>query len=143
MALYDSSLSHFDLDRERGEQGELFVRNVRKAFAENGRVETKTDAWAIKTGRIYVELECRGRNGTWYPSGLATTRAELWAFVLGKHPGMYVVETAWLKRAVPAAIARDKRNAEAKCKYGENPTRGVYVYPIDFLNTRNVSQDEH
>jgi len=146
---YDPALSHFDLDRARGIQGELFVDDVRDALAtKNGRIEVKTDAYffsasAMRFGkqqRLYVERECL-RSGEWQPSGIETTRSEIFAFKFGKHAAFIAFATEWVRRAV-ALAERDARNA-GSCDYGKNPTRGTYVYMTHFLLTREIDKDEH
>lgn len=141
---YDPSLSHFDLDFARGAQGQLFVDNITKMLGDgSGRIEVKTDAWYVKSRRLFVELECQGRDGVWRLSGLNTTKALIWAYVLGKHELAIFIETEWLRKAVGKA-SQDKRNTEsAKCSYGENHSRGCYVYLDHILNTRDMSRDEH
>ena len=130
---YDASLSHFDLDIRRGKNGELFVDDIRAMLADGtGTIEVKSDHKFVETNRLYIELECRGRDGQWYPSGLQVTKAKLWAFVLGRQkpdkllPCAIIVETEWLRRAV-AEAAKHPGNLSS-CDYGENPTRGVCIY---------------
>jgi hypothetical protein len=138
-------MSHFDLDSERGTQGELFVENVRAALAKRtSNIEVKTDAHVMKKNgpdRFYVEYECRGRDGNWRDSGIMTTKAGLWFFVFGKHPAGLVVETSWLRKAFDLA-KQDKRN-HASMDYGENPTKGILVYTNHLRLTRDEAFDEH
>jgi hypothetical protein len=130
---YDRRLSHFDLDMKRGAQGELWVSHICELLAQrNGWIEVKTDYRWADTGRFYIELECRGRDGIWRPSGLSTTRSKAWALVLGGLHAMVVIETVELRAAVDLA-ARHPRN-EVECTYGNNPTRGVLVY-LDHVRT--------
>lgn len=140
--MYDAKLSHFDLDLKRGAQGEIFVSDIQDMLSNgSGSIEVKTDAWAVKTGRLYVETECRGRDGRWRASGLAITRATFWAFKFGKQPMMQIVDTDWLRRA--AELAGKHPANQTECKYGENPTRGTFVYPNHLKETRNTDLDEH
>jgi hypothetical protein len=149
MSPYDQTRSHFDLDWQRGRQGELFVESLRNALAlKNSSIEVKTDAYFFSgraekfaSQRLYIEMEARGKDGTWRKSGLQTTKAELWFFVFGRHPGGMVFETAWLRKAVTKA-AEHPANA-ATCDYGENPTRGFYVYLRHFVLARDAALDEH
>ena len=46
-------------------------------------LEVKRDFRAARTGKVFVEFFCRGK-----PSGIATTEADFWAFVID---GDYVV----------------------------------------------------
>lgn len=138
MSAYDPKLSHFDLDFKRGAQGEIFVDDVRKMLADgSGTIEVKTDDKFIESKRLYVEEECRGRDGIWRPSGLAVTKAHLWAFVFGEQPGMMVVETEWLRRAVVEAKQHPSNRVE--CKYGENPTKGTCVSINHFIKTARIN----
>jgi hypothetical protein len=142
MRVYDPALSHFDLDMERGRQGELWIENIRKALSEySALIEVKTDFWYPISERFYIEYQCRGRDMKWRPSGIETTRAALWAIVWGAHAGMTVVEVAWLRRAVERA-REDLRN-HISMDYGENPTRGILVYMPHILKTRDPEKDEH
>lgn len=110
----------FDIDAALGHQGELFVVDIRKAL-ERDDVEVKTDAVALRTGNVYIEYACLRGGTTWEPSGIATTKAAVWAFVLG---------------AVVLAAATDDVRAVARRYYpthhrelnrGSHPTRGVAV----------------
>lgn len=139
---YDPRLSHFDLDFRRGAQGELIVMDICRMLAEgSGSIEVKRDSWYVHSRRLYVEHECRGRDGIWRPSGIETTKATFWAFVAGDHPFVQILPTDWLKRARDLAAA-DNRNHRS-CDYGENPTRGVFVYLNHILSTRDQARDEH
>jgi hypothetical protein len=129
---YTPALSRFDIDIERGKTGELFVDDICRMLADKtGQIEVKTDHLYLKTKRFYVEVECRGRDGVWRPSGLRVTTAKLWAFVYGRKtpteamlPAVFIIETDWLKRATDLADSL-KNNFEHP--YGENPTRGIGV----------------
>lgn len=112
----------FDIDFKYGRQGELFVTSVRRAM-EEGRVEVKRDGKFAETGNLYVEFRCF-RRGKWRPSGLATTDAELWVFVLGDSETALVVPTELLK-----SICRDlyERGRIAEERDGSHPTKGVLV----------------
>lgn len=140
--LYNPELSHFDLDMERGQQGEFWLdRLIETLQNKRAQVEVKTDYWFPVSGRIYVETECRTRNGKWRPSGIATTKARIWVFVGGRHGMAWVVETEWLRRAVEES-AKHQANLQGTT-YGQNPTRGVLVYANHLFKTRDVSLDEH
>jgi hypothetical protein len=142
---YNPALSHFDLDMKRGAAGELFVLDICKMLAEgSGTIEVKTDYRFTEKQRFYIEIECRGRDGKWRPSGLAVTKAKLWAIVVGKQPNdmlpmMFVFDTHWLQRAA-ALAAKDQRNLRT-CDYGKNPTRGVLVYINHFVRTMDPSKE--
>lgn len=144
---YDPKLSHFDVDVKRGAQGELFYDEICTLLGKKKAVELeiKTDAWAFcqrsRRVKFYIELECYYRDGVWRASGLSTTKAKFWVFVFGKHPGMLILSTEWLRRAVE--LAKQHRDNFKSCDYGENPTRGVIVYIENHVrDTRDESLDE-
>lgn len=119
----------FDIDYEFGRQGELLIGSVIEALKTES-AEVKTDAQSLRTGNLYVEFECLRRDG-WHRSGLATTEAEVWCFVLGTTGLALVVQTEALKE-----ICRPLRRAGkvAEERDGSHPTRGVLL-PIAHLVT--------
>ena len=78
----------FDLDLKDGLIGEA---NLRKIFA-NKKIEVKRDYLSKTTGNIAIEFECRG-----VPSGIATTEAEFWCFILEKENLYILVPTEKLR----------------------------------------------
>lgn len=153
-ATYDPSLSHFDVDYKRGAQTELWVKSLTDALQNgSGTIECKRDSYFISEHaedrlrscggslRVYVELCCRSKVHGWEPSGLSTTRATLWLFQWGCHPGGIVVSTEWLRRAVDRAVNNPENHAS--CSYGGNPTHGVFVSLGQLLLTRDKNLDEH
>jgi hypothetical protein len=150
---YDPTLSHFDLDQKRGAQTEMWIDSIRDALAQrNASIECKYDSYymsktsedyhrrGVNPPRIYIETECRGRDDVWRPSGINVTKASLWVIQFGKHCGGLIIETAWLKRAVEHAVV-DPKN-KGYCSYGENPTRGVFIYMSTIHDTRDRNFDE-
>lgn len=79
--------SDFDLDLSTGQEGEVMVHDM----LQLSTIEVKTDFLADKTGNIAVEYESWGK-----PSGIATTSARHWAFVIPNKIAMFV-ETTRLK----------------------------------------------
>jgi len=65
----------FDLDLRFGQAGEQRVADLLSLSA--AKIEIKTDRLWKTTGNIALEFEWRGR-----PSGLATTKADHWIFIL-------------------------------------------------------------
>jgi hypothetical protein len=124
----------WDIDRELGAQSELWVSDLRRALAEKGTIEVKHDKPFLKNQHAYVEYQCRGRDGKWRPSGIATTKSALCIFTFGSLPGGLVVATEWLKRAARLAFKRPSTKAE--CVRGSNPTRAVLVSLADLWATR-------
>ena len=107
----------FDLDLAYGQQGELFVADIRDGLRD-GTVEVKRDAQFSRTGNLYVEYECL-RQGRYQPSGLTTTEAKVWVFVLGDTPACICLATDLLRQWT----AQDGFPV-AECRVGSHPTRG-------------------
>lgn len=106
----------WDIDYQIGKQGELFMTNVLRSLG-TARIEIKTDEMAARTGNVYIEYECRGR-----PSGIATSKAEFWAWVL---PGDIILVA---KTSAVRDLARTYfRAGKSECRRGSHPTRGVLV----------------
>lgn len=136
---YDPALSHFDLDQKRGAQGELFIADICTALADGSlRIEVKTDFKFLETMRFYIEMECRGRDGVWRPSGIAVTRAEAWALKFGNNSAALIIETEWLRRAVADSLALSSGKNRKECACGENPTRGVVITMHHIQRTRTA-----
>lgn len=68
-------MANFKYDLEFGEEGEGLVKNL--ILSDESTVEVKRDRVVSETGNIAVEICYNGA-----PSGLTTTYAEWWAFVL-------------------------------------------------------------
>lgn len=114
----------WDLDRLRGEEAEQMVKATRCALLV-GECEVKRDDQAATTGNVYVEYACQTSEG-WKPSGIASTKATTWAFVLG-HGCTIVCMPVWLLKIV----ARENGTTR-ECKVGSHPTKGVLL-PVDKL----------
>jgi hypothetical protein len=124
----------FDIDRKNGAQAELWVLDVCKTMADgNGEIEVKAPKPFLRKGSPYIEYQCLGRDGSWRPSGIATTKAKLWAITFGSLPGALVIDTAWLKRA--ARLAYEKKQFLEE-RDGSNPTKGVFVTFKDLWDTK-------
>ncbi|ANS03895.1 hypothetical protein [uncultured Mediterranean phage uvDeep-CGR2-AD3-C191] len=67
--------SRFDIDLGYGQQGEQRAADLLSMTAS--KIEVKTDRLWKTTGNIALEVKWRGR-----PSGLATTKADYWIFIL-------------------------------------------------------------
>ena len=65
--------SDFKYDLEVGQVEEERLAHL----LSGGKIEVKRDFIAHKTGNVFVEYESRGA-----PSGISTTQADYWAFVL-------------------------------------------------------------
>ena len=111
----------FDIDYAAGAQGELFVAHIIESLtAGSASIEVKTDAQVARTGNVYIEYECL-RGGKYVPSGIAATKADLWAFVLPA--SVLIVAPVTSVRDV----ARRHFRRRVECLRGDHPTRGVIV----------------
>lgn len=112
----------WDIDMRVGRQGELFVKRIRDGL-EDGTVEVKTDEKHSLTGNVYIERFCR-RQGEWKPSGIQTTKATTWAFVLSDQQIMIAVPVPVLRALSDRAV---ELGMEKECPRGSHPTMGVVV----------------
>lgn len=119
----------FDLDHAVGKQGELFVSEILAAL-QSERVEVKTDLKASRYGNVFLEYECL-RRGRYQPSGIATTDAKLWVFVLDLGNVAVAVSTDRLRELGRLAY-RHGRTRE--CVRGSHPTRGVVIKVADLMD---------
>lgn len=81
------------------------------------KLEVKLDKIAPKTGNVFVEFYSRGK-----PSGLATTEADYWCFVI-EGVGAFIISTERLKAIARTCLAegREKRGGD------NNTSRGVLI----------------
>lgn len=119
------ALSDFDLDLSVGHEGEALV----KELLTNGQtVEVKRDLRWKETGNVYIETVCWSHNNSeWYPSGLSTTKAAYWAFVL--EANVFIVPTETLKQVVTT------RGRAINCNIQPNPSKGYLIKIEDIINT--------
>jgi hypothetical protein len=122
--LSDGYQPDFDIDMEWGKQGELFVTDLQAAI-KSSSIEVKNDAKFSRTGNVFVEYRCQRRDG-WNPSGIATTRADFWAFVLHNNVSAVFIRTDKLKEAV-RHLYKDVENRRPGGQLGSHPTLGVLV----------------
>lgn len=122
----------FDIDIERGRQGEMFVLGILEALKEGGsRVEVKRDDRSQETGNIYVEYQCRRRDG-WAASGIAVSEAQIWVFVLCLGDLAVCVSTERLKQLARVAYRRGRVAEETD---GSHPTKGVLIRLTDLVRS--------
>lgn len=110
----------FDFDLAYGKTGERVAETAARWFAlGDPRIEVKRKR--RYDDDLYVELEAdKGATGQrWEPSGLATTRAHLWAFVVADTGIVLFFPTSLLRWAIENGAGR-----EADSKGGSCPTRG-------------------
>lgn len=117
-----------------GELGEAVVKH----FSHDGAYEVKTDQWTSKSGQLFVEAESfMQRTGRYEPSGIQTSEAEYWAFVIGGQPDGTEPGDVILARPRDriASLCRGRTLVDANTN-GANPTRGYYLPLAEFLPFR-------
>lgn len=87
----------FRYDLKRGQKAEKWLGGLLEAET----LEVKRDFIANKTKRVFVEYECRGK-----PSGITTTEADYWAFVL--NDGVIMISSKRLKGLVELAKQEER-----------------------------------
>lgn len=112
----------FDIDAEYGQHGERYVASIIDGL-KHGSVEVKTDARSATTGNIYVEYACQNRQQSWQPSGISTSQADMWAFVLADS----VVVTTPTRLLKDVARDQHSRGRKAQCVVSDRPSRGVLI----------------
>lgn len=118
----------FDIDYALGHQGELYVQDIVRSLGTD-RIEVKTDERAMQTGRVFVEYQCK-KLGGWASSGIATTQAEFWAFVVGGDT--IVVCPMWRLKDAARRVWKSQPGLRVECVRGSHPTRGVAI-PLKWL----------
>lgn len=123
--------SDFDLDLKVGQAGENLVEQI---LGGDKTVEVKTDLKWKNTGNLYIETTCWSHNNQqWYPSGLSSTKADYWAFVL---EGMtLIVPTDTLRRAT------ELYGWGIKCEIEPNPSKGFLIKPEQILKVMREFPD--
>lgn len=91
----------YDIDFAKGLIGENLVAGLPEAI-QSGTVEVKTDYRAVDTGNFYVETWQYGKSDESDKrlSGINTTGADFWAFVIPQTNCIYVINTNNLKALV-------------------------------------------
>lgn len=110
----------FDLDFSYGSEGELLVNEL---LTGGKKVEVKRDRKWKSTGRLYIEVWCKSTvSNQFEPSGLSTTTADYWAFVIEET--VLIVPTEVLKEVVK------KYGWVASMNTSVNETKG-YLISVD------------
>jgi hypothetical protein len=124
----------YDLRLQQGDHAEALVAH---GLASDTH-EVKSDSWAKKTGKFYVEYE-QYRQGAWRPSGIAITKADRWDLVINPETKVFIsVPTARLRKLAEEA-RKDPRNVKEtrqKAAQGNGawpPTHGALVAITDIL----------
>lgn len=119
----------FDITYNYGAKAEKFIGSILE-LVDRGDVKIEVKRKSREDGKFYVELEADpGGSGRFQPSGLTTTEADLWAFVVG---GTGVAFWATPKQ-LRTAIDRNY-GFPAKERVGSCPTRGRLLDFYDILN---------
>lgn len=82
--------SDFQYDWEFGKEGEDEIAKLLNDY----KVEVKRDRLTKQTGNVYIEYQSRGK-----PSGIKTTKADKWAYIL-QDGCILIVDTELLKKAL-------------------------------------------
>ena len=100
----------FDIDFAKGLIGENLVSGLPEAI-QSGTVEVKTDYRAVETGNFYVETWQYGKpdESDKRLSGINTTGADFWAFVIPQTHCIYIIKTIHLKALVMKTRYKETR----------------------------------
>ena len=105
--------SDFAFDLKLGQDEEIWLADL----LQGKTVEVKRDFIASRTGNVFVEFHSRGK-----ASGLATTKADFWAFILDGER-VIIVPTQFLQQ-----VARKAYKQGRTVRGGDNNTsEGVLV----------------
>jgi len=120
----------FDIDFSRGLIGENLVSDLPQAI-NSGTVEVKTDYRAETTGNFYVETWQYGQadESDKKQSGINTTKADSWAFVIPQTGAMFLIKTDDLKALMKANDYRETR--QPKINENTNASIGRLVPVMD------------
>jgi len=120
--------SDFDLDLAAGHAGEKLVEEL---LTGGNTVEVKRDFKWKETGNLYIETACwSSRKECWYDSGLSTTKADYWAFVLG--------ESTLLVPASVLVLCVLKYGEERSCDIPPDRSIGYLITPQNILDTTRL-----
>jgi len=118
------SRSDWDIDLRFGQEGEVLVNALLTAPVE--QVEVKRDRRWKETGNIYIETECWSDDlGQWYPSGITSTKASHWSFVLESI--VLTIPTDSIRKAITLYGIRREMNRP------ENSTKGFTITINDLI----------
>jgi hypothetical protein len=118
------NVSDFSTDLIFGKEGEKLVEEI---LTGGYSVEVKTDRQWAKTGNLYIETDCYYQaRRAWGPSGITTTQANYWAFVLApQNPNALPAIHFYHVDVVRYAI--EEFGSLIECKIPPNPSKGVLV----------------
>ena len=113
-----SNSFYYDLDF--GEKAEDWVKEI---FSNGGKVEVKFDRMAHLTGNLFVEVYSRGK-----ASGISTTKANYWIFLIEEKSYALIVNTEKLKE-----LCRIVYQTDGLVKGGDNNTSDGVLIPIKLI----------
>jgi hypothetical protein len=125
-----ANLSDFDLDYRYGAAGESLVNEL---LTGGKTVEVKRDRKWHATGNVFLEMECwYVGTESWKPSGITTSKADYWAFVLKSSVLMVQFDVL--------VIAMAKYGRRVECNIEPNKSRG-YLLSVEHL-MRAIKESE-
>jgi len=123
----------FDIDFARGLIGENLVSGLPQAI-QSGTVEVKTDYRAVETGNFYIETWQYGKEdeSDKRQSGINTTQADFWAFVIPQTQAFFFIKTDHLKILMTNNNYRETR--QPKINENTNASIGRLVPVMDMAS---------
>jgi hypothetical protein len=126
-AKLQNHLNRFERSKNIGLAGEKFVANI--LSNKRLRVEVKTDLRCSTSNNLAIEIQSRNK-----PSGLSTTKSDVWAFVVGK--GAIIFVPVYVLKKICQKLMREStyylRNVGDRDKEGK-PTSKIVLLPISKL----------
>lgn len=118
--------SRWDHDLPYGEDAQEYVERVVWSTLTAGRVRIEDKRKRRMDNKFYVELQQDpGRMGRYVPSGLSTSEADLWAFVIADTGVVVWVPAVRLRAAVfELGWGARRDGSDYEETDGECPTRG-------------------
>lgn len=112
-----------------GTQGECIIDDTIQGLA-NGQLAREDKRKTYLDANLYIEIEQNPMAcGRWRDSGLRTTEADMWCYLIHDTGAVFILPVPMLRRAVAKAERLHTKLTEVK---GENPTRG-YLLPVDTI----------
>jgi hypothetical protein len=119
----------FRYDLKVGQVGESLLGGL---LSGSITCEVKRDFWIGRTGNIAVEFESRGK-----PSGITTSEADYWAFVLAQEYNDEVI--VFIKAERLKRIAREFYKKGSVKDMGDNNTSKAVLFPIsEIINAEKL-----
>jgi hypothetical protein len=111
-----------------GDKGELIAHRLLNHGIET--IEVKNDQRARQTGNVFIETQCQNLNtGEWYPSGINSTKAAAWLYILNEKPIVAILMQTTLLREI--ASRYPERHAAAT----HPPAKGVVIPAAALVTT--------